>query len=194
MRRRCQERRLASAQVSGHVARRLQRVGLLALVLSHAALIAEGQMADEAVQSSSMSVLAPHSVSRNAAMVTKLSDSSWSVAAGAAVADFFGANGPGEIVRYNWNKVSGAWHDPVLVTLVPTVQHEKGKQCVRHDHADMLKLTELGAKRGGSKQVYRLQLCCTGKESNCLRVCGGLGTCTPGCPDANKKSHNCSAR
>jgi hypothetical protein len=98
---------------AGHVARRLQRVGLLTLVLSHATLIAEGLMDDGAVQPS-ISVLAPHSISRNAAMVTKLSDSSWSVAAGAAVADFFGANGPGEIVQYNWNKVSGAWHDPML--------------------------------------------------------------------------------
>ena len=183
----------ASACVgAGLVARRLQRAAILALVLSKAALLVDGVMADGAVQSSA--VLAPHSVTRNAAMVTKLSDHSWSIAMGAAVADFLGANGPAEIVRYNWNKLEGAWHDPVLVSVVPVVPQDKTRQYGRRDHADLLELTMLGARRSGSKQVYRLRLGCTGTESNCRRACGGLGVCIPGCADARKTGHFCSAR
>ena len=96
-----------------HLAGRLLHAGFLALLLSRAALAFDGVMADAAVQSSK-AVLAPHSVTRNAALVTKLSDRSWSVTAGTAVADFFGANGPAEIVQYDWNKTTGAWHDAVL--------------------------------------------------------------------------------
>ena len=83
-----------------HSAGRLLRAGFLALLLSKAALLVDGVMADGAVQSST-AVLTPHAVSRNAAMVTKISDNSWSIGLGAAVADFFGANGPVEIIRYN---------------------------------------------------------------------------------------------
>ena len=60
----------------------------------------------------------------------------------APVADFSGANGPPEIVRYDRYK---AWHDPVFVSIVPVVQEEGNKGYKRHDHADLLTLTELGA-------------------------------------------------
>ena len=139
------------------LSRRLLRACWLGLVLSYAAVVVDIAMADGTAQQSSShsspgALLAPYSVTRNESLVTKLSSNSWYVAAGQPVVDFFGANGQDEIIRYNWNKVRGAWHDPALVSLAPVVQKGKGKMNEAHDLADLLKLTEHGAQRGGSKQ------------------------------------------
>ena len=64
-------------------------------------------------------ILAPHDATRTAAMVTRVSESSWRVTAGEAVPHFFGANGPSEIVLFNWNKKGGAWVDSVFVSRIP---------------------------------------------------------------------------
>ena len=51
---------------------------------------------------------APYAVTRDADEARELSPTSWLVQQGAAVAGFFGVNGPPEIVEYNFNKMRGA--------------------------------------------------------------------------------------
>ena len=69
------------------------------------------------------------------------------------VADFFGANGPAEIVRYNWNKLRGAWHQPLLATIEPRTEsflHE----VVRERSADAL-LGQKGLRAGQLRRAGR---------------------------------------
>ena len=63
-------------------------------------------------------VLAPRLVNRTACLVESISKFKWRVAAGEAVAHFLAANGPPEIVSYNWNKVA-SWSCPVAVCREP---------------------------------------------------------------------------
>eukprot|EP00966_Prymnesium_polylepis_P209188 4845930-Prymnesium_polylepis.1 len=64
-------------------------------------------------------VLAPLLVNRTACLVERISEFKWRVAAGEAVAHFLAANGPPEIVSYNWNKVSAPWSCPAAVCREP---------------------------------------------------------------------------
>ena len=59
---------------------RTLRVGFLIVAVTHAVIVGEGLAVERRMQTSSTSLLAPYSVTCNAALVTKLSDSSWSVA------------------------------------------------------------------------------------------------------------------
>ena len=64
-------------------------------------------------------VLAPHSVTRDAGDITVLTSNSWLLPQGSAVASFFGANGPAQIVQHNWNKLRAPRFDTVMVRHVP---------------------------------------------------------------------------
>ena len=66
-------------------------------------------------------VLAPRMVTRTACLVQKISDTQWRVPMGEAVAHFLAANGPPEIVSYNFNKVWGR-HCAVSVQRHPVVR------------------------------------------------------------------------
>jgi len=143
------------------------------------------------------SVLAPHSSTLNATKIARVPGNSWLVSAGPALSDFFGCNGPAQIVLYNWNKVRGVWIDRVYVVRNPKVMPRLSIKTNVHDLADVLGLTPFATKLGplgGTRTVYRLQLCCTGKLSNCLRLCGGIGACVIDCPETNLLWHCCSAR
>ena len=139
-------------------------------------------------------VLAPRLVDRTACLVERISEFTWRVAAGEAVAHFLAANGPPEIVSYNWNRVTAPWSCPVAVCREPVVP-DPGQRFAHHDFADLLRLTSFGEcalRKPGEKQslVYRLELACSGAShglpkraydpTNCARVCcGALGsTCT----------------
>ena len=109
-------------------------------------------------------VLAPRLVNRTACLVERISEFTWRVAAGEAVAHFLAANGPPEIVSYNWNKVH-SWSCPVAVCCEPVVP--SGQRFVHHDFADLLRLTSLGEyalRKPKEKQslIYRLELACSG--------------------------------
>ena len=149
-------------------------------------------------------VLAPRLVNRTACLVESISKFKWRVAAGEAVAHFLAANGPPEIVSYNWNKVA-SWSCPVAVCREPVVP--SGQRFAHHDFADLLRLTSLGARelrKPEEKQslVYRLELACSGAShglskhtfdpTNCARVCCGA----PGsmCTCKQKPHQACSVR
>ena len=150
-------------------------------------------------------VLAPRVVNRTACLVERISEFKWRVAAGEAVAHFLGANGPPEIVSYNWNKVK-SWSCPVTVCRELVVPD--GQRFAHHDFADLLRLTSLGERqlrKPEEKQdlVYTLQLACSGAShglpkrthdpTNCARVCcGALGSTTCSCKQ--KRHQACSVR
>ena len=143
-------------------------------------------------------------VNRTACLVESISKFKWRVAAGEAVAHFLAANGPPEIVSYNWNKVA-SWSCPVAVCREPVVP--SGQRFAHHDFADLLRLTSLGARelrKPEEKQslIYRLELACSGAShglskhtfdpTNCARVCCGA----PGsmCTCKQKRHQACSVR
>lgn len=150
-------------------------------------------------------VLAPRLVNRTACLVERISEFKWRVAAGEAVAHFLGANGPPEIVSYNWNKVK-SWSCQVTVCREPVVPY--GQRFAHHDFADLLRLTSLGEcqlRKPEEKQplVYTLELACSGTShglpkgthdpTNCARVCcGALGSTTCSCKQ--KRHQACSVR
>ena len=161
---------------------------------------------------SGQGVAVPYAVERDASEVTALTSASWLVQQGSAVAGFFGANGPPEIVEYNFNKVRGAKLDAVRVEHLPIVQHA-GSARATHEYEDKLRLTSLGHQelgRAPHKLVYSLQLACTGNSlrqgvskadedvANCQRACGGVGQCTAACtvpPGKVKRTfHICTVR
>ena len=150
-------------------------------------------------------VLAPYAVTRTACLVEKLSETTWRVAMGDAVAHFLAANGPPEIVCYNLLKVKGAWSCPVCVRRHPVVLD--GPRFAHHDFADLLELTSIGKRelaKPETKQplVYKLELACSGASHglpkraadpcNCARVCcGALGAA---CSCARKPHQGCTVR
>ena len=149
-------------------------------------------------------VLAPRMVTRTACLVQKISDTQWRVPMGEAVAHFLAANGPPEIVSYNFNKVWGR-HCAVSVQRHPVVP--AGPRFAHHDFADILELTSLGERQLSMPEekqplVFTLELACSGashglpKKSvdpcNCARVCcGALGSA---CSCARKAHKGCSVR
>ena len=89
-------------------------------------------------------VLAPRMVTRTACVVQKISDTQWRVPMGEAVAHFLAANGPPEIVSYNFNKRT-SWHCTTSVRCHPVVP--VGPRYAHHDFADLLELTSLGERQ-----------------------------------------------
>ena len=144
-------------------------------------------------------------MNRTACLVERISEFKWRVAAGEAVAHFLGANGPPEIVSYNWNKVKSL---SCPVTVCRELVVPDGQRFAHHDFADLLRLTSLGERqlrKPEEKQdlVYTLQLACSGAShglpkrthdpTNCARVCcGALGSTTCSCKQ--KRHQACSVR
>jgi len=110
------------------------------------------------------------------------------------------------VTRYNWVKTR-LEVDKVLVTVVPV--EPPGAKQAKHDAADVLQLTPLGAVRAATparanKRVYLMEFACTGcahrvaKESdgtNCARACcDGLGACRAGCTRGDQRNRECTAR
>ena len=103
----------------------------------------------------------------------------WRVRAGDVVPSFLYANGPGRIVRYNFNTVY-AYERPTLVS-----RHLVG---ARKGFSDIFSLTEAGRKAVGTTVGWRHELACTGASlygkasPNCCRLCcSGFGVCLPDC-------------
>jgi len=103
----------------------------------------------------------------------------WRVRAGDDVPSFLYANGPGRIVRYNFNTVY-AYERPTLVS-----RHLVG---ARKGFSDIFSLTEAGRKAVGTTVGWHHELACTGASlygkasPNCCRLCcSGFGVCLPDC-------------
>ena len=139
-------------------------------------------------------VLAPYSVTRDAGDITVLTSNSWLLPQGSAVASFFGANGPAQIVQHNWNKLRAPRFDTVMVRHVP-VERPADDSRLLHFLADKFYLTSIGQReltwRAGFL-AYSMQLACAA-HGNCHPVCGGRGQCVPGCTQGKQTGHHCGA-
>ena len=153
---------------------------------------------------SSSAVLAPTAVTRTAGHIQLVRANTWKVTSGQPLADFFGANGPDHITRYDWCRLKGVEYNRELISIVPvqaqTMQGEGRKQ---HNLADLLDLTVEGARlarqastllKPHTRPVYTMRLACRGVGGNCKAQCGGEGQCIHGCTNSYKKGHRCSAR
>ena len=153
---------------------------------------------------SSSAVLAPTAVTRTAGHIQLVRANTWKVTSGQPLADFFGANGPDHITRYDWCRLKGVKYNRELISIVPvqaqTMQGEGRKQ---HNLADLLDLTVEGARlarqastllKPHTRPVYTMSLACRGVGGNCKAQCGGEGQCIHGCTNSYKQGHRCSAR
>lgn len=149
-------------------------------------------------------VLAPYAIIRTACLAEQVAERKWRVVMGEPVAHFLAANGPPQIVAYNFNKFE-SWVCPVGVQRHACIP--AGTRFAHHDFADVLELTALGKSQlrlpeCTQPQVYRLVLACSGASygmpkqapdpTNCARVCcGGLGSA---CTCKRKRHQSCAVR
>ena len=166
-------------------------------------------VAVHALSPMSSSVVAPHAVTRLNTNIEAVSDCEWLVVQGSTVPAFLGSLGPAEVVEYNWNKVKSKLK-PELAQLIPVLVSDVDGRPAGNDHADLCELTDLGAaelRHTPALEVWHLTLACAADadgrkrssgqgQANCQRVCGGFGSCVPGCSGCKMtpKFQLCAAR